>query len=52
MFALVLLTLDTRRSVGASVGSEQIKRDTEGVKSQKGLVLHVLEEQQIASVVL
>lgn len=35
MLALVLSTLDTRRSVGASVGSEHMKKDTVSVNSLK-----------------
>lgn len=38
MVALMLSTFDARRSVGASVGSELMKRDREDVKSQKALM--------------
>lgn len=43
MFALVLSTFDTRRSVGESVGSEHMKKNTLCVNSWKGPVLFVQE---------
>lgn len=50
-FTLVLSTFDTRRPVGASVGSEHMKRDTVCVNSRKGSVLFMQESEQIPSVV-
>lgn len=47
MVAVVLSTFETRRAVGASVGSECTKMDIVCVDSWKGLVLFELEKQHI-----